>query len=158
MYLWFADSCLAWGKISDSYPFSLARNYVKCKHIYAPSKPFSTKRVRFDFRFSIVYRWCWRSCGHDQHKTHSNEGWPVAAVETFSSYWVRRGSWQWPQWKHGHLTHWSLGNLNWIQDIISNFQVNFSDWLLRYALWNCSQMHVTGHYCQLMMKSQHWFM
>ena len=43
------------------------------------------------------------------------------------------------------LTHWPLVDLNEILDI-SHFQVNFSKWWLRYLLWNCPHVIVTGLY------------
>ena len=40
------------------------------------------------------------------------------------------------------LTHWALGDLNEVLE--SNFQDDLRDWWLRYRLWNCSQMNITG--------------
>ena len=42
------------------------------------------------------------------------------------------------------LTHWPLEDLNEILYIY--FQTDFSDWWLRYLLWNCPQMKATGPY------------
>ena len=38
------------------------------------------------------------------------------------------------------LTYWPLGALS------GDFQANFRDWWLRYLLWNCRQLNVTGPY------------
>ena len=40
------------------------------------------------------------------------------------------------------LTHWSLGDAS--EFFVSNFQANCCDWCLRYLLWNCHQVIVTG--------------
>ena len=40
------------------------------------------------------------------------------------------------------LTHWPLEDLN----LILDFQANFSEWWLRYLLWNCPQMNATRPY------------
>ena len=39
------------------------------------------------------------------------------------------------------FTHWPLGNL--IEFNINNFQDDFSDWWLRYLIWNWPQMNAT---------------
>ena len=41
------------------------------------------------------------------------------------------------------LTHWPLGDFNLILGRVGNFQANFSEWWLRYLLWNCPQMNAT---------------
>ena len=51
----------------------------------------------------------------------------------------------WPRhWNFsGALTHWPMGDFNLI---FGNFQANFSEWWLRYLLWNCPQMNVARPY------------
>ena len=39
------------------------------------------------------------------------------------------------------LTHWPLGDFDKEKN---NFQAKFSDWWLRFLLWNCPQMNITG--------------
>ena len=55
---------------------------------------------------------------------------------------------------HSHViirvNSWPLEDFN--EFYISNFQASSNDWWLRYFLWNCPQMNVTGLYI-----SQHWF-
>ena len=44
----------------------------------------------------------------------------------------------------GVLTHWPLGDF--ILILVGNFQANFSEWWLRYLLWNCPQVNATRPY------------
>ena len=70
-----------------------------------------------------VNSWCFRNT----IKRHFS--WP-------SMVWIAWG-------KHWYacLTHWTLGDLKAI--LGKQFSNYFSDWWLRYLLWNCSQMNIT---------------
>ena len=65
-----------------------------------------------------------------------------------------------PTWRSGtrrcgYLIFNSLapGKFKWNLSKLSNFQVNFPDWWLRFLFWNCPQKNVTGPYWWLVNTS-----
>ena len=83
---------------------------------------------------------------------------PQALVSIWSCHKLLSLDWKWVIWGHRHairpqydansllmliheLIHWALGDLTFQ---ICSFHSDFSDWWLRYLLWNCTNMHVTG--------------